>query len=125
MLNVRRSGDHLYGKKLFTWLSLVMSWMGLFVLSFFPRDVLDEIWNLIESVSKGFPIYSLMSMMRFQNHPAPSPIFQRKKTEPSEEVLLYQKETFESMRKDASDFAKDRYFIAKAKNEGLDPVKLV
>ena len=30
----------------------------LFVLSFFPRDVLDEILNLIESVSEGFPSYS-------------------------------------------------------------------
>ena len=29
-----------------------------FVLSFFPRDVLDEILNLIESVSEGFPTYS-------------------------------------------------------------------
>ena len=28
-----------------------------FVLSFFPRDVLDEILNLIESVSEGFPTY--------------------------------------------------------------------
>ena len=25
---------------------------------FFPRDVLDEIWDLIESVSEGFPTYS-------------------------------------------------------------------
>ena len=24
------------------------------MLSFFPRDVLDEIWDLIESVSEGF-----------------------------------------------------------------------
>ena len=31
-----------------------------FVLSFFPRDVLDEILNLIESVSKGFPTYSCL-----------------------------------------------------------------
>ena len=30
-----------------------------FVLAFFPRGVLDEIWNLIESVSVGFPSYSL------------------------------------------------------------------
>ena len=29
------------------------------MLSFFPRDVLDEIWDLIESVSEGFPTYSL------------------------------------------------------------------
>ena len=30
----------------------------LFVLSFFPLDVLDEIWDLIESVSEGFITYS-------------------------------------------------------------------
>ena len=30
-----------------------------FVLSVFPRDVLDEILNLIESVSEDFPSYSL------------------------------------------------------------------
>ena len=29
-----------------------------FVLSFFPRDVLDGILDLIESVSEGFPTYS-------------------------------------------------------------------
>ena len=29
-----------------------------FVLSFFPRDVLDDTLNLIESVSEGFPTYS-------------------------------------------------------------------
>ena len=28
------------------------------MLSFFPRDVLGEILNLIESVSEGFPSYS-------------------------------------------------------------------
>ena len=28
------------------------------MLSFFPRDVLDEILNLIDSVSEGFPSYS-------------------------------------------------------------------
>ena len=28
------------------------------MLSFFPRDVLGEILNLIESVSEGFPTYS-------------------------------------------------------------------
>ena len=27
------------------------------MLSIFPRDVLDEIWDLIESVSEGFPTY--------------------------------------------------------------------
>ena len=35
-----------------------MSIMVSFVLSFFPRDVLDEILNLIESVSEDFPSYS-------------------------------------------------------------------
>ena len=54
------AGDHLYGKLLFTYLSPVMSIMVSFVLSFFPRDVLDEILNLIESVSEGFRTYSLV-----------------------------------------------------------------
>ena len=34
-----------------------------FVLSFFPRDVLDEILNLIESVSEDFPSYSFRPVM--------------------------------------------------------------
>ena len=38
-----------------------MSMMVSFVLSFFPRDVLDEILNLIESVSEDFPSYFYMS----------------------------------------------------------------
>ena len=58
MLIVRLAGDHLYGKKLFTWLSLVMSLMTSFWAVFFPLDVLDEIWDLIGSVSEGFPTYS-------------------------------------------------------------------
>ena len=58
MFNVRLVGGHLYGKQLFTWLSLVVSLMTSFVLSFFPLDVLDEIWDLIESVSEGFLTYS-------------------------------------------------------------------
>ena len=28
------------------------------MLSFFPRDVLDEIWDLVGSVSEGFPTYT-------------------------------------------------------------------
>ena len=31
--------------------------MASFVLSFSPLDVLDEIWDLIESVSEGFLTY--------------------------------------------------------------------
>ena len=56
MLNVRLAVDHLYGKQLFTWLKLVMSLMvPLCAVPFpiFPRDVLDEIWDFIESVSGG------------------------------------------------------------------------
>ena len=57
MFNVGLAGGHLCGKQLFTWLSLVVSLMASFVLSFFPLDVLDEIWDLIESVSEGFLTY--------------------------------------------------------------------
>ena len=57
MLNVRPAGDHLYGKYLFTWLSL-MSLMASFCAILFPRDVLDEICDLTESVSEDFPTYS-------------------------------------------------------------------
>ena len=31
---------------------------SVFLCCFFPRDDLDEIWDLIESVSEGFPTYS-------------------------------------------------------------------
>ena len=58
MLNVRLAGGDLFGKQLFTWLSLVVSLLASFVLSFFPLDVLDEIWDLVESVSEGFLTYS-------------------------------------------------------------------
>ena len=55
MFNVRLADDYLYGKWLFTWLSLVMSLMlSYFVLSFFPRDVLIDIWDSIESVPEDF-----------------------------------------------------------------------
>ena len=46
---------------------------GVFVLSFFPRDVLDKILDLIESVSEGFPTYS----QRKLNSP-PSLLYKRK-----------------------------------------------
>ena len=54
MFNVRLAGGHLYGKQLFTWMSLVVSLMASLMLSFFPQDVLGEIWDLIESVSERF-----------------------------------------------------------------------
>ena len=58
MFNVRLAGGHLYGKQLFTWLSLVVSLMASFVLPFFPLCVLGGMWDLIESVSDGFLTYS-------------------------------------------------------------------
>ena len=42
-----------------------MSMMVFFVLSFFPRDVLDEILKLIESVSEDFPSYSLGCLVKW------------------------------------------------------------
>ena len=66
MFNVRLAGGHLYGKQLFTWLSLVVSFMASFVLSFFTLDVLDEIWDLIESVSEGFLTYSFIAIYTVQ-----------------------------------------------------------
>ena len=55
-----------------------MSMMVSFVLSFFPRDVLDEILNLIESVSEDFPSYffklafsSLLKRCHLWPRPAP------------------------------------------------------
>ena len=68
MFNVRLAGGHLYGKQLFTWLSLVVSLMASFVLSFFPLDVLDEIWDLIESVSEGFLTYCWYTTLGTFNH---------------------------------------------------------
>ena len=57
MFKVRLAGNQLYGKLLFTRLSLVTSLMVSFMLSFFPRDTLDKIWVLIESVAEGFPTF--------------------------------------------------------------------
>ena len=44
-LSVSLAGDHQFGKLLSTWLSLVMSLMMSFCVIFFPRDILDEIWD--------------------------------------------------------------------------------
>ena len=53
-------------KQLFTWLSHVVSFMVSFVLSYFPLDVLDGIWDLIESVSEGFRTYSFITFWNFE-----------------------------------------------------------
>ena len=47
-----------------------MSMMVSFVLSFFPRDVLDEILNLIESVSEDFPSYSSLTKSPYNDYVA-------------------------------------------------------
>ena len=57
-IGVRLAGGHLYGKQL----SPCCRWC-LFVLSFFPLDVLDEIWDVIESVSEGFLTYSYIKIL--------------------------------------------------------------
>ena len=60
MLNVRLAGGHLYGKQLFTWLSLVVSLTASFcAVLFIPLDVSDEIRDVNESVSEEFLTYSL------------------------------------------------------------------
>ena len=59
MLNVRLAGGHLYGKQLFTWAVAGGNFDGVFLCCpFFPVDVLDEIWDVTESVSDGFLTYS-------------------------------------------------------------------
>ena len=63
MFNVKLTDGHLYGKRLFTWLSLVMPLMASFCAVVFPLDVLDKIWDLIESVYKGFLLtYSFVKL---------------------------------------------------------------
>ena len=54
MINNRLAGDYQSGKLLFTWLSLVMSLMVSFCAVLSPRDVLDDIWDINESVSVFF-----------------------------------------------------------------------
>ena len=56
MLNVRLAGDHLYGNCCSPGAGDVYDGV-FFVLSFSPRDVLDEIWDLIESVLPTLTTY--------------------------------------------------------------------
>ena len=63
MSNVRLAGGFLYGKQLFTWLSLVVSLMASVCAVLFPVGCLG--WDLglvIESVSEGFLTYSYHSI---------------------------------------------------------------
>ena len=45
-----------------------MSLMVSFVLSLFPRDVLDEVWVLAESVSEVFPTYFYAILSKLVTH---------------------------------------------------------
>ena len=45
-----------------------MSMMVSFCAVLFPRDVLDELWDFIESVSEGFPTYSSTNSARLSNY---------------------------------------------------------
>ena len=61
MFSVWLAGDHLYGKWLFTWLSLVMSFMvSYFVLSLFPVDVFDETWP------RGYKTFSMLNSVEHE-----------------------------------------------------------
>ena len=54
MFNLRLADDRLYAVYLAV---ACYVFDGSFVLSLLPRDVLDEIWDLIKSVSDDFPTY--------------------------------------------------------------------
>ena len=56
------------------------------MLSFFPRDVLDEILNLIESVSEGFPTYSYKCPLHL--YKMASSLFYEREAEISPELAL-------------------------------------
>ena len=58
MLTVRLADDHLYGEIAVHPAVAGDVFDGVFLCCFFPRDVLDEIWDLTESVSEGFLTYS-------------------------------------------------------------------
>ena len=59
MLNVRLAGDYLLWE-IVVHLAVAGHVFDCVCLCchFFPRDVLDEIWDFIELVSEGFPTYS-------------------------------------------------------------------
>ena len=65
MLHVRLASGHLYGKQLFVHLTVAGGvFDGVFLcFPFSPLDVLDEIWDVIESVSEGFLTYCFLSTL--------------------------------------------------------------
>ena len=58
MFNVRLAGGHLYWEIAVHLTVAVGVFDGVFFVLFFSLDVLDEIWDLIESVSEGFLTFS-------------------------------------------------------------------
>ena len=58
MFNVRLAGGHLYGKQLFTWLSLVVSLMASFVLSFFRGTLVGIRGNI--AIRRNPTLHSFM-----------------------------------------------------------------
>ena len=74
MLNVRLAGDHLHWEIPVHLAVAGDVFDGVFLCCpFSPLDVSDEIWDLIESVSEGFPTYSF-EVKVFQTS-RPSPLF--------------------------------------------------
>ena len=74
MLNVRLAGDHMGNSCSPAVAGDVFDGVSLCCL-FFPRDVFDEIWDLIESVSEGFPTYSHIHLtILFPNNSKQSPL---------------------------------------------------
>ena len=62
-------------------------------------------------------MYDVISGTLKIHTPPPPPL--KKKKETSKEGVLYQKGNFESMREDASDFAKDKYFNGYSDNRSV------
>ena len=90
MFNVRLAGGHLYGKQMFTWLSLVVSLMASFCAVLLPLDVLGEILGLIESVSEGFLTYFCLSYLTRMYGNKQSVYLSDTK---EDDILLFAKET--------------------------------
>ena len=65
------------------------------MLSFFPRDVLDEVLDLIKSVSEGFPTYSFIAHS-FSLSPA-APAAQCVKRWPADLAITGQGEIFSTV----------------------------
>ena len=62
------------------------------MLSFFPRDVLNKIWDLIGSVSESFPIYfkNALTSLNMLAYPIPyTAVFYSQEQDGREKVIAY------------------------------------